>query len=88
MGSTTSKLVALAAILELLSAIPALTRPPGPGIFFVMGIEGGQLAHWAFTIQHELWPAVYLLALAIGLEVLRRIADALDGQAGFDEEKG
>lgn len=81
MGSTTSKLVALAALLQLLVAIPEFTRPPGPGSFSVMGSEGGLIAHWAFNIQTGLWPAIYLLALAIGLEVLRRIADALEPAA-------
>ena len=51
-----------------------------------MGIEGGVIAHWAFNIQTEIWPAIYLLTLAIGLEVLRRIADALE-LAPTNEEK-
>jgi hypothetical protein len=51
-----------------------------------MGIEGGLIAHWAFNIQTGLWPAIYLLALAIGLEVLRRVADALE-QAAINEER-
>lgn len=86
MGSTTSKLAALAALFQLLAALPELTRPPGPGSFSVMGIEGGVIAHWAFNIQTEIWPAIYLLTLAIGLEVLRRIADALE-LAPTNEEK-
>ena len=87
MGSTTSKLLVIAALLELLVAIPDLVRPPGPGSFYVMGIEAGRMAHWAFNIQNELWPAVYLLVLAIGLEVLRRVADSLDRTATFHGEK-
>jgi hypothetical protein len=86
MGSTTSKLVTLAALLQLLVAIPVLTRPPETGSYSVMGIEGGLIAHWAFNIQTGLWPAIYLLALAIGLEVLRRVADALE-QAAINEER-
>ncbi|MBY0564631.1 MAG: hypothetical protein K2P58_10630 [Hyphomonadaceae bacterium] len=86
MGSTTSKLVALAALLQLLVAIPALTSPPEPGSFSVMGIEGGPITHWAFNTQTGLWPAIYLLALAIGLEVLQRIAHAVE-QAAVNEEQ-
>jgi hypothetical protein len=87
MGSTTSKLVMLAALLQLLVAIPVLTRAPETGSYLsVIGIEGGLIAHWAFNIQTALWPAIYLLALAIGLEVLRRVADALE-QAAIDEER-
>jgi hypothetical protein len=86
MGSTTSKLVTLAALLQLLVALPVLTRAPETGSYSVMGIEGGLIAHWAFNIQTGLWPAIYLLALAIGLEVLRRVADALE-QAAINEER-
>lgn len=78
MGSTISKLVALAALLRFLAGIPALTSPPEPARFSVMGIEGGPIAYWAFSLQAALWPAIYLLALAIGLEVLRRVADAVE----------
>ena len=86
MGSTMPKLIALAALLEVLAIVPDLARPPAPGSFTVMGVEGGQMAHWAFSIQNALWPATSLLIMAIGLEGLRRIADALEGRASLGEE--